>query len=113
MKTISNRTGVAEELDFLATWGKTFRQAFADNQLKPYLNAHYKTCVDAFQALSGKKSCFDTDLKTGLKRLEDYFLLLEKESKDDNDYKRAQFVAAIALLIEGKTISPQLTMALK
>lgn len=101
-----------EALEFLKTWGRIFRQAFADNPLRPYLNGHYKTCVDIFQALSGQKLCFNSDLKAGAKRLEDYFLLVEKEDRNELWYKRAQYVVLIGELIEGKNISSQLEMAL-
>lgn len=114
MNTNSNCTGIAEELQFLFDWGRIFKQAFADNPSKTYMNGHYRTCVDTYQTLSGKKPCFNVDLKAGLKRIEDYFLLLEKESGDGNDYKRAQFVAAISQLIEeGHFIGSQLTMRMK
>lgn len=98
-----------EELHFLETWGLIFRQAFADNALKPYLNAHYKTCIDAHQALNNKKSFFGTDLKKSLKQLEDYFLLVEKQENDRAYYERAQYCVFISEQIE-KKIHSQLTM---
>ena len=114
MTTHSNRTGIAEELQFIFDWGRIFKQAFEGNPTKTYFNGHYRTCVDTYQTLSGKKPCFNVDLKAGLKRIEDYFLLLEKESGDGNDYKRAQFVVAIAQLIEeGNFIGSQLTMKIR
>lgn len=101
-----NLLEVSEQLKFLKDWGSIFRQSFTDNPTRTYFNAHYKTCVDAYQKLSKKKSCFNTDLEVGLRRLEDYFLFLEKQGKDEKDYKRSQFVAAIKQLIT----EPQLSL---
>ena len=100
-----------QELEFLKSWGLIFKQMFMDYPLKPYLNAHYKTCVDAYQALSDKKSCFQTDIEKGLKNLESYFLLVERQEDDKAYYDRAQYCVFILQQIEKKkAINSQLTM---
>lgn len=100
-----------QELEFIKKWGMIFKQAFADQPLKPYLKYHYQTCVDTFQILSNKKPCFNTDLDKGLKNLENYFLYLDSNDESSTvNYERSQYVLLIHESVKSKRETPQLSL---
>lgn len=108
MTQITNRTGIAAELQFLKNWGLTFRQAYADHPNRTYLKRHEETCIDAFQAISGKKACFGVDVKVGLVQIRAYIAQLEKEKAFAPDIvaKHFETIASIEkILFEPKQLS--------
>ena len=56
---MENTTGIIAELTFLETWGKIYKQAWVDTKDSNFFH-FYCTCCDAYLALSGKETNFQS-----------------------------------------------------